>query len=210
MHIRIRAALLALLVASVIPVTSASAITSAEITQQEINQAIEQQRTTVRQRLDAAMLEVCKMQASGMNMMKTFMGNMGDIQIKFIRKWHESALAYKDKNKLEFASFPRLASTAEEKYDAALTALAQFLEIPNFACDSNGPRADFMLIMVKYMQLMQAIFNYIIAVVDLYMGIIMAQMQAFMAQMQSSLQANMTQIQNDARFNLNQVTGGRQ
>lgn len=210
MYKRIQAALLALLVASVIPVTSASAITSAEITQQEINKAIQEQQATARQKLDAAMLDICKLYASSMNSMKTFMGNMGDLQIKFIRKWHDSALTYKEQKKLEFASFQNLASTAEQKYDAALTALAEFLAVPNFACDSTGPKADFMLMMVKYMQLIHAIFNYIFAVMNLYMGIIMAQMQAFLTQMQGNLQAHMTQIQNSTRTNLNQISGGNQ
>lgn len=210
MNIRIRAALLALLVASVIPVTSASAITSAEISQQDINKAIQEQQATVRQRLDAAMLDICKQYVGSMNMMKTFMGNMGDLQIKFIRTWHESAIAYKEKNKIDFPTYQSLASTAEQKYDAALTALAEYLAVPNFTCDSSGPKADYMLLMIKYMQLIQAIFNYIIAVINLYMGIIMAQIQAFMAQIQSSMQANITQVQNDAQFNLGQITGGKQ
>lgn len=209
MKIRIRAALLALLMVSFIPVTSAHAITAAELTQQDLNTAIAEQQAIVRKQLDEAMLNICKQFADSMNTIKTFMGNISDAQIKYIRDWHKSALQYKETNKLEFADFPRLSSTAEQKYDAALTALAEYLAAPNFSCTSDGPKADFSHLMVLYMKLIIAIFDYVVAVMNLYFGIIVAQMHAYLTKMQSDMQANMSQIQNDARLNLNQVTGGR-
>lgn len=210
MKIRIRAALLALLMVSFIPVTSAHAITAAELTQQDINTAIAEQQAIVRKQLDEAMLNICRQFADNINTIKTFMGNMSDAQIKYIRSWHNSALQYKETNKIEFTDFARLASTAEQKYDAALTALAAYLAVPSFSCTSDGPKADFSQLMVMYMKLIMAIFEYIISVMNLYFGIIVAQMYAYISKMQSDMQTSMSQIQTDARLNLNQVTGGKQ
>lgn len=208
MKLRIRAGLLALLVTLFIPVTSASAVTQTDQLQQDLNKAMQEQQAIVRKQLDDARKAICNQQAAGINMIKDFLANVSEAQINYVRGWNLQVIDYKVAKKLEFSNYQQLYVTAEEKYDAAYTALANFKAIPDFKCDSSGPFSDFMYINVQYMALFQAIFAYIVAVMNLFMGVLMAEIQAFMTQAQADMQASMTQLQNDARARLNSTTGG--
>lgn len=195
MNRRLRAGLLAALMIGFIPVTSASAITTTQITQQEIDKAVAEQQATIRQHINTSKQELCRQVIGSVNGIKRFLGEMSERHIEYIRGWDMAARDYKDSKKLNVPRYEDLVAKAEFKYDAAYTALAIYKQVPDLSCTSDGPLADFQLIMVRYMQLVMAIFEYLLAVFDLYMGILMAQIQAYMTQMQQDMQANMSNIQ---------------
>lgn len=211
MHKRIKAALLALLMVSFIPVTSASAITDANSIQQEYAKTLAEQQATARQRLDDAMLEFCNMAATSMNKIKLFLGDMSEAHIKFIRKSHDAALDYKENKNINFADFNRLEDTAELKYELALAALADYRAVPDLVCNSSGPFADYLLTFTKYLGLIIATFNYLFAVINLYFGIIFAQIQQFMTNLLNETQTSMNKLQSDYLDSIDQIkTGGKQ